>query len=80
MEVIAPLLPNNSERLEVYYLGNNFSLLLRLQSSKWLLSVSLWFTQHIYVAIFLPCVLMYELNHHDCITFTLNLFSYFPIF
>lgn len=78
MEVIAPLLHNNSARLEICYLGNNFSLPLRLQSNKWLLSGSLKFTQHIYVAIFFPCVLMYELNHHDCITFTLNLlFPYF---
>ena len=81
VEVIAPLLHNNSARLEICYLGNNFCLLLRLQSNKWLLPVSLKFTQYIYVAIFfLPCVLMYELNHHDCITFTLNPFSYFPVF
>lgn len=80
-EVIAPLLHNNSARLEICYLGNNFHLLLRLQSNKWLLSGSLKFTQHIYVTIFfLLCILMYKLNHYDCITFTLNLFSYCPIF
>lgn len=52
VEVIAPLLHNHSARLEICYLGNNFSLPLRLQSNKRLLSGSLKFTQHIYVAIF----------------------------